>query len=255
MFKFARNVALFGSLLLFFSCSRSYNSTTSVVAESETNIASYREPQGQTPEFIYTQDPAIGRFYVPPEIAYLQATLYARGNSFDEVAEFISTNSAFLQEQITQVPGCEIDVLDYNHPRGVSEKRIISGDMVYSGNSVAQITIDFAQSQQLEDRIVQLNKCLKAIPQLKLDNPQKKNTAIGLELSRIVPTVRDTGIYREQLLKSQFARLQGVAQVPDPPSQFSADSTKCTSNGLIEIRERSLSRVELVIDFKCQKFQ
>ena len=87
----------------------------------------------------------------------------------------------------------------------------------------------------------------------KLEN-SPKNTSISFNLSPAIPTVKNTDRYRQQILETKFTRLREVANLTETSSQFQANETKCTSNGIIIIRDRSLDEIELDIDFKCLQF-
>lgn len=252
MFKYHKVILVLSSLLFFFSCAKNYSPSVTAQSQVET---SERYGASEEPNNLFAQDPSNKRFFVPSEIAYMQATINARGNSFSEVAGFVVENAQKLEESIESVAACSTELLEYNHPRRVFNKTIMSGDAIYSSNAVVEITIDFTEAEGIQDRILRVNQCLGAVPELKLANPQKKNTSIDLKLSQVIPTVRDRNAYRQQILERRLAPLREVAQFSNPPSQFDPDGTQCTSNGQVKVKERSLSRIELDIDFQCKQLQ
>jgi hypothetical protein len=69
-----------------------------------------------------------------------------------------------------------------------------------------------------------------------------------------MPTIRDVGKYRQKLLRAKLIPLQEVTKLPNPPAQFKAEDTRCTSQGIVKIVNRSLSGIELDIDLDCYRF-
>ena len=235
-------------LLLFYSCNK--NNSPSTIAQSPGYSENTQQPN------TVTNDPTSDRFMVPPEIAIVQANIRATDKSFAKTFELIDANTDRLIQSINNTDGCRADILDYQHSEEASSNRGYDpenfDDLVYTSNLDLEITISFDDNNSVKERIKQLNNCLQAVPQLKPEN--SKNSSISLNLSEPIPTVKNASEYRKQLLETKFASLQEVANLSETPSQFNASDTKCTSKGNVQIINRSLSNIELDIDFNCQQF-
>lgn len=249
MSKFSRTVFVTSCLLLFFSCGRNNNSSTSsVIAQSSADRYNNNPQQNSV-----VDDLANKPFLVPPEIAILEATVLVRGTSFTEVASLVEANSSQVIKSISQVKGCSASIINYQHPKQIYEKRIGADSPLYGSSSNIKAIIAFEGMNSVEERIDRLNNCLQAIPKLSVDN-LPKNTTVSLSLSEAVPTVKNIGLYREQILKTKFDRLQQIANLAETPSQFNVSDTKCTSNGTVFISDRTLSNLKLDVDFQCIQF-
>lgn len=242
MQKLNQTLILSSFLLLFYSCNK--NQSPSTIAQS----SSYSDSQ---PPNIAPEIPKSDRFVIAPEIALVTAKMQATGNSFDRTFESIDVNAEKLQQSINNTDGCQVELLDYQHPVVARGQRVLDGSE-YRTHLDFQITISFDGDNSVRERIEQLNNCLQAIPRFELDN--SKNSSINLNLSQAIPTVIDTSKYRKQLLETKFKPLQEIAELSETPSQFNATNTKCTSKGNVQIISRSISNIELDIDFNCQQF-
>ena len=238
-----------GSLLLLFSSCNKSNSSSIIPISSGFSKAS-KQPS------MVTEVPNSDRFVVPPEMAIMQAKLTATGNSFAKTFEAIEANTDTVIQSINNTEGCRADLRDYQHPEEASSNRSYgiknSDNLVYVSSLDLEITVSFDNTNSVKERIQQLNECLQAFPQLTSDDSE--NSTIALNVSQPIPTVKNADEYREQLLETKFAPLQEVANLSETPSQFNASNTKCTSKGNIQIISRSLSNIELDIDFNCQQF-
>ena len=253
MLKLSKTLLVVSVILLFFSCGKSNSPTSSVIAQSDRIISSTNYSARNPQQNSSIDDPAIQRFLVPPEIAVMQATIQVKSNSFSEVANLIDTNSSKVVTSISQVKGCSAEIVNYQYPRETYGKRIVNETPTYLSSLEIKTIISFAGMNTVEQRIKQLNSCLQAIPQLKLEKASK-NSDINLSFSEVIPTVSNADSYRKQLLENKFTRLREIANLSETPSQFKASDTKCTSNGTVRVRNRSLSNIELDIDFKCLQF-
>lgn len=253
MLKFYKALAAVSLLLLFFSCGKSDRSTTSVTAQSDLIVSSSDYSSKNQEANILPHDRAIKRFLVPPEIAVMQATINAGGNSFAEVATLIDTNTNKALRSVSNTEGCSANILDYQHPRETYGKRVLSDSTMYYSNLQIEIIISFAEMNNVQQRIEQINNCWQAISTSKLE-AQEKDSTISLTLSNVVPTIENADRYRKQLLEAKFETLQEVANLSETPSQFNASDTQCTSKGDVKIVKRSLSNIELDVDFHCLQF-
>lgn len=233
-------------LLLFFSCSKNER-VPSVIAQS----SEYYD--GNQQSNIAQNDPAIEKFIVPSEIAVMQGNIRATSSSFLETFDLIENSTETLLQSINGTEGCSAEIYNYQHPRKTLEKRISGDSSTYFSNLDIAITASFDSTNNVQEKMRQLNDCLQAVPQLKLDDPPK-DTNIRFNLSPAIPTVINVNKYRTQILETKFARLQEIANLSDTPSQFNASNTKCTSNGDVQIVSRTFNNVELDIDFNCQQF-
>ncbi|MCC0177387.1 hypothetical protein I4641_10405 [Waterburya agarophytonicola K14] len=235
-------------LLLFLSCSKNQTTSSSVRASN----SSYRyESKNINPP----QDPAIARFVVAPEIAIMGAEINTTASSFDEVIELMEINSQKVINSVAKIEGCSAKITDYQHPGIINySKAVISDTQKYSSSMKLEILISFDRAKDIRERIEQMNNCLGTIPQLKLeDSPENKNKSIYLALSNIIPTIKDGGKYRQKILEAKFKPLKEVASFDQPPTQFDAADTKCTSKGIVRVVDRSLSGIELDVDFDCSR--
>lgn len=244
MLKLTKRLYLTCFLLIFLACSRNQTSSSSVIAQS------YRSESNQNN---LPQDPAINRFIVPPEMAVMSVKIRSRASSFLRVTELLEASSAKLLKSISKIEGCSAKVVEYHHPSLIdSSKRILSYPQNYSNAMELEIQISFAEMKDINERITQINNCLQAISQLKIEQPQEdKDASIYLSLSRVMPTINDVGKYRKKLLQGKFTGLKEVANYSEPATQFRASDTRCTSQGTVEVINRSLSGIELDIDFDC----
>ena len=233
-------------LFLFLSCATSQTTSSSVKASSDR----YKSLPANAP-----QDPAINRFTVPPELGVISGNISSTANTFAEVAELLAINSDKLQDSISQKKGCSYSILDYQHPVAVgSRKSIMSATKRYSGSLKFEMLISLAEAKNIKERIQQINNCLQAIPMLKLEPTQEdKNMSINLSLSKVLPTVKDAGKYRNKLLDFKSQPFKEVANLANPAIQFDAADTKCTSKGIVRVVKRNLSGIELDIDFDCRR--
>lgn len=247
MLKLPRVLYLTCFLLLFLSCSRTQNQSSSLTAQSYRTSSdnSYRQK-------FSLKDPAISRFIVTPEIAMMRANISATASSFAAVTNLLEVNSKKAIESITSKEGCSAKILDYQHPVEISGKKILADKRKYSGRLELEISMSFAEMKDIKERIQRVNDCLQAIPELSIEQT-KENTSIYLVLSDVMPTIQNAGKYRQQLLEAKFASLKDVANLSKPATQFSSSDTRCTSKGIVQVVERSLSGIELDIDFDCYR--
>ncbi|VEP18841.1 conserved exported hypothetical protein [Hyella patelloides LEGE 07179] len=253
MLKFYKALAAISLLLLFFSCGKSDRSTTSVTAQSDFIVSGSDYSSKNQEANILPYDPAIKNFLIPPEIAVMQATINAGGNSFNEVAALIDTNTNKVIQSISSTEGCSANIVDYQHPRKTYGKRVLSDSATYYSNLQIEIIISFAEMNNVQQRIEQINNCWQAISTSKLE-AQEKDSTISLTLSDVIPTIENVDRYRKQLLETKFDTLKEVANLSETPSQFNASDTKCTSKGDVKVVKRSLSNIELDVDFNCLQF-
>ena len=250
MLRLYQALTISSLLLLFYSCNK--NNSPSTTAQSPTYSEESEQPN------IATEVPDSDRFAVPPEIAIMQAKLRATNNSFAKTFELIEANTDTVLQSINNTEGCRADLIDYQHPEEASSNSNRSygtensDNLIYAGSLDVEITISFDDANSVKERIQQLNKCLQALPQLTSDDSE--NSSISLNVSKPIPTLKNASEYRKQLLETKYASLQEVANLSETPSQFNASDTKCTSKGNIQIINRSLSNIELDIDFSCQQF-
>ena len=195
MFKLTKRLYLTCFLLIFLACSRNQTSSSSVTAQS------YRSESNQTN---LPQDPAIYRFIVPPEIAVMSAKISSKAGSFSSVIELLEASSAKLLKSISKIEGCSAKVVEYHHPSlNNPGKTILSDAQNYTSAMEQEIQISFAEIKEINERISQINTCLQAIPQLKIEQPKEvKDASIYLELSRVMPTIINVGKYRKKLLRN-----------------------------------------------------
>jgi hypothetical protein len=232
-------------LLLFsLSCSKNQTKSSSISASNY----HYQLNNHDIPE-----DPAMSRFIVTPEIAVMKGEIVTTASSFNEVIQLLKTNSDQLINSVSKIKGCSVNIRDYQHPIVSNSSKAIFDNAKKYSSSVLEIKISFAQTKNIQERIQQINNCLQAIPELKIDNFQKdQNASVYLTLSRVMPTIKDGEKYRTQLLATKFARLKEVTKFPQAVGQFQSLNSNCTSEGIVQVMNRSLSGIELDIDFSCR---
>jgi len=237
-------------LFLFLSCSQSKTTTSS----SSVRASSYSYESNNN-SVSPPRDPASDRFIVAPEIATISAVINATAGSFDETAELLTTNSKKLINSVTKIEGCSANIIDYQHPVAYNSRKIATSDsQKYSGNMELEISANFAQAKDITARIKQLNSCLQAIPRLQVeDSPEEKDKSINLSVSKAMPTVKNAGKHRQQLLKAKFVALKELTNLTEPANQFKASDIACTSLGNVNVVDRSLSGIELDIDLDCHR--
>ena len=245
MLKYSRFIWLGCFLVLFISCGKDRVSTSSVSAGS----SGYKSNNQATSP----ADPASDRFIVTPELAVMSATINTTANSDAIASQLLETSSQQLIKNFTQVPGCSAKIVDYQHPIPRYSKRIGSNtDWQYTSNLKLEMAIAFNKDKDIYQRIVQINNCLQAIPNLKtIKSPEDKNATVNLVTSKVIPTINNAGKYRQEILKTKFTALKEVASLTDPAVQFNAQDTKCTSKGNVKVINRQLSGIELDVDFDC----
>jgi len=248
-------IAIPSCLLIFFACGNNKRSTTSVTAQNNRNLisSSNREGRGNKPT-TFPDDPASDRFLVEPEIAIMQIDLRVVGNSFSEVSNLINSNANIILKGIDQTKGCNAEIVDYSHPQKNYQKEVLSNGVPFSSSLKIKATISFAEKTSIQARIKQLNSCMQTISELKLENPTPKKTTVSLNVINPLPTITNANKYRKQLLAKKFSGLREVAAIAENPAQFNAKDTKCTTNGNVYVTRRSLSKLELGVNFKCQQF-
>ncbi|BAZ43214.1 hypothetical protein NIES4102_02140 [Chondrocystis sp. NIES-4102] len=230
-------------LLLFISCGSNSNSDPSVKARSS---AYESDPYEKN---YLPQDPALARFIVAPEIAVAIANLSFNANSIDEIIKLTETNSQSFLNSLNTVKGCTAKIINYQYPLSNNYNRnVINNEQEYFHSLDIEITISLAETKDIKQRLNQINNCLEAIPK------QNNNEMVSLTLSEVMPTIKDVNQYRQKLLEAKIKPLQEVAKIPNPPTQFKATDTRCTSQGIVEIVNRSLNGIELNIDFNCSRF-
>ena len=238
MLKRAEIVYFTCLLWLLFSCNRSQLSSSSVSA--------YRTSSGT--EKLSLEDPAINRFTVIPEMAVMRTTISATASSFVETAKLIEVNSEKVLTSINSIEGCSARIVDYQHPVNRREGKL--GKTHLFSSLEVETLISFAEMKDVKERIKRVNDCLQAIPKLTTGkNPN--NVRVNLVVSDVMPTIQNAEKYREKLLESKFTALKQVANLPEPATQFQASDTRCTSKGIVKVVKRSLSGIELDIDFEC----
>ncbi len=248
MRKLSKVLYLTCFLWLFPSCSSSQTSSSSVTTQS------YRTQSDRSyGQKFLLKDPAISSFIVPPEIAVMRARISATAGSFAEVAKSIEVNAETVLKSVNSQEGCSASIIDYQHPvEMISGKKILADKRKYSSRLQLEILISFAEMKDIKERIKQVNDCLQAIPEVTIQKP-KESISIYLALSDVMPTIQNVGKYRQQLLKAKFNGLKEVANLSEPATQFSASDTRCTSKGIVKVVERSLSGIELDVDFDCYR--
>ena len=247
MYKFPKIIWLVSILLVFISCSHNERSASSVQARSYDYVEK---------DNFSIADPASDRFTVPPEIAVMSAKIRSSSSSFDKTTKLLAAGSKELLSSVNSVEGCSAKITNYQHPVANNSRKVSLSDKdKYLGNLELKILISFTETQDINQRIEQLNSCLKVIPQLKVEPTESdKNASIYLSLSKVMPSIKQASKYRKRLLKFKLKPLKEVNTISDPAPQFNASDTKCTSEGIVQIVSRSLSAIELDIDFDCRRF-
>jgi len=248
MFKFPKIIWLSSIFLVFISCTQSERSFDSVQASSYDSVAG--------DNFSSIADPASDRFIIAPEIAVMSAKITSYSSSFAETTKLLETGSNQLLGAVGAVAGCSAKITDYQHPVVNNSRKVsLSDKNRYLGNLEIEILISLAKTEDINQRMQQLNKCLQAIPKLKVaSTPSDKNASIYLSLSQVMPTIKQQGKYRQELLEFKFKPLKEVGNISNPATQFNASDTKCSSTGIVQIISRSLSGIELDINFDCSRF-
>ena len=237
-------------LLLFLSCTSSQSSSSSVSSSSSDRYGAYKTYENNPP-----QDRSSDRFIVAPELGIMSGTINSTANSFAKAAELLTANSDKLDKSISQQNGCSYNLTNYQHPVAVgSRKSIASATKRYSGSLEFEVLISLAEAKNIKQRIQQINNCLQAVPDLKLDETQEdKDMSLNLSMSRVLPTIENAGKYRQKLLDFKLQPFKEVASLSNPATQFDAADTKCTSKGKISVIERSLDGIELDVDLDCRR--
>lgn len=248
MFKHPKNIWFFCILLLIVACGGSDTSSSWAQSRSYDHVEDNKS--------LFLTDPAGDRFIVPPEMMIIAASMTASSSSFAKTTELLDIGSKQMLNSLTATEGCSAKITNYQYPKvRNSSKVVLSEKDRYRGNLLLEILVSFANSQDIEERIQQLNTCMEAIPQLKVELDQEdKNTTINLRISQEMPTIENAAKYRNELLERKFKPLKEVANISEPAAQFNASDTKCTSNGIVKVVNYSLNGVELDIDFNCQSF-
>lgn len=248
MFKYSKTIWFSCILLVIVACGNS--DTSSSLAQSR----SYDYVEENKSLFI--NDPAGDRFIIPPEIMIIGGRINASSSYFSQTTKLLDIGSKQIINSLTATEGCSAKITDYQYPKvRNSSKVILSDNDKYLGNMSLEILVAFTTSKDIEERIQQLNICMEAIPQLKVELDQEdKNTNIYLEILQIMPTIENAAKYRNTLLEHKFKPLKEVANISEPATQFNASDTKCTSNGIVKVVNYSLNGVELDIDFDCRRF-
>lgn len=253
--KLSHLIALSSCLVVFFACGNNKTSNRSVTAQnSRSSISSSDWEDRGKKTTTFPGDPARDRFLVDPEIAIMNLTLRVSGNSFSEANDLITSNTNLIFKGINQTKGCNVEITDYSHPQKTYRQKVLSNDVPFSSNQEMKATISFAGMNDIQARMQQVNKCMQTISELKLDNPAPKKTSVHLNVTNPLPTITNANKYRKQLLASKFSGLKEVAAIAENPTQFNAKDTKCTTNGNVSITKRSLSKLELDVNFNCQQF-
>lgn len=248
MYKFPKIIWLASILFVFISCSHNERSASLVQARSYDSE--------DKDNFSTLADPASDRFIVTPELAVMSAKIRSSSNSLAKTSELLETGSKKLLSSVNGVEGCSATITDYQHNKIItSRKASLSDKDIQVGNLKLEISTLFTKDQDINQRIQQLNSCLQAIPELKVEEAElDKNARIHLSLSQVMPTIKQASKYRKELLEFKFKPLKEVDSISDPATQFNASDTKCTSKGIVQVVNRSLSGIELDIDFNCHRF-
>ena len=234
-------------LFLFLACGASQISQRGYSRRDYSNDNSYSQKS-------LTEDVAFSRFTVPTEIAVINISLDAYGTSFSEVSNLIELNAEKILKNVSSEKGCSANIQD-SVPASqkilYDNQREISSSSSSRSNLGLEILISFSEINTIQERMKQVNKCLQKIHELEFEKT-KEDTRIHIFMSKVLPTIRDANSYRKKLLEHKLSSLQEVANIKQQPLQFNASSTQCTSNGIVEIINRSLNEIELDIDFKCR---
>lgn len=238
---------LVGVMLLFFACGRASGPPSSVEAQSR----SYDErPHATLP---LPNDPAQRPFIVPPDLAVMTVSLSTTQSSFAASTQLLQDKADLLLTKVAEGEGCVARVLDYRQPIQPLGQYFRWDADQYSSQIDMELNISLDGLASVTARIQRLDDCVQRIPQFE-DKDTKKDGAIAVALSPAMFTLRDSNVYRDDLLQKRFAPLQAVADAAQPPGQFKASQTECTSNGEVMIVARSLGGVELDVNFECTRF-
>ncbi len=252
MLKSSKLIWLSCLLLLFIACSRNETSTSTASVQAQSSRDDYEsnnEPANSP------QDPAGDRFVVPPEIAIMSAKISSTANSVVEANRLLELNSDNLSKKVTDVPGCSAKMVNYDSPLAYSRKGISSKQEKYSSHTDFEILISFADAKDIKQRIKQVKNCSQVFSTLTMiESQQDENSKVDFVLSEIVPTIKNASKYRTKLLEAKIKPLQEVAALSNTPTQFNASDIKCTSKGIVQVVDRSLSDIELDVDFDCRRF-
>ena len=253
--KLSHLIAFSGCLLIFFACGNNKRSTTSVTAQNNRNLISSFESKSRSKQPItFPDDPASDRFLVDPEIAVITLNLRGSGNSFSETSELINNNTYIIFKSINQAKGCTVEVTDYSSPQKNYQSKVSFDKTPFSGSQEMKVTISFAGMTDIHARIEKLNKCMQTISEFELENPDPKKTSVRINVTKPLLTITNANKYSKQILAKKFSGLKEVAEIAPNPTQFNAKDTKCTTNGNVYITKRSLSKLELDVNFKCLQF-
>ena len=245
--KGAKLAGLAAILLLFFACGRASGPPTSVEAQSRSSNKRSHSP------LPLPNDPAQSPFIVPPDLAVITIGLSTTQPSFAASTQLLQDKAELLLAKITEGEGCVARGLDYRQPiQPVGQYFRWDADQ-YTSQIDVELNIALDGLASVTDRIQRLDDCVQRIPQF-ANKDTKKEEAIAVALSPVLFTLRDSSVYRDELLQKRFAPLQAVADAAQAPGQFRASQTQCTSNGEVMIVARSLSGVELDVNFECTRF-
>ena len=242
----AKTSALAGTLLLAFACGRASGPPSSVVAQSR----SYDSDARQT--LSLPDDPARQPFVVPPELVVMTVSLSATQESFATSTQQLQEKTDLLMTKVGEGKSCTAKILDYRQPVQPSGRYFRWDADRYTSQMDVELEIALEGLTSVSERIQRLDDCVQRIPQF-TDADTKKEEAIAIALSAAMPTVRDASVHRDTLLQRRFEPLQAVASAAQPPGQFEAAQTQCTSNGDVMIVGRSLSGIELDVNFECDR--
>ncbi|MEM9213058.1 MAG: hypothetical protein AAGD25_01655 [Cyanobacteria bacterium P01_F01_bin.150] len=247
--KAAKLVGLAGTLVLFFSCGRASGPPSSVIAQSSRSDDSRGYAEAVVPN-----DPARQPFLIPPDLAVMTVSLSTTQSSFSASTQLLQEKADLLLTKVGEGDGCVARILDYRQPTQPAGKYFRWDGDQYTSQIDLALDIDFDGLSSVTNRIQRLNNCIQRIPQF-VDKDTKKEEAILVVLSAAMPTIRDASVHRDELLQRRFAPLQSVVDAAQPPGLFKAEQTRCTSNGDVRIVERTLSGVELDVNFECVQLE
>ena len=241
-------VGFAGILFLFFACGRASGPPESVNAQSRSYDS---QPAAPLPA---PSDPARQPFIVPPEVAVMTVSLVTTQESFAASTQLVQEKAALLVTQVEEGNGCTARIVDYRQPVQPLGKYFRWDADQYTSQIDVEMKIDLDGLNSVTERIQRLDDCVQRMPQF-ADKDTKKEEAIAVSLSTAMPTIRDASVHRDQLLQRRFAPLQAVVNTAQPPGQFKATQTQCTSNGDVRIVARSLSGIELDVNFECDRLR
>lgn len=241
--KIVQNTVLASTLLLVFACGRASGPPSSVIAQSRSYDS---EPHQALP---LPDDPARQSFVVSPELAVMMVKLSTTQATFEASTQLLQDKASLLLSEVGAGEGCKVDIVDYRQPVQSGTYLRWDADQYTSQMNLA-IEISFETLTSVTERMQQLDNCVQRIPTF-IHKDTKQEEAIAVALSPAMPTIRDASVHRDDLLQRRFAPLQAVAVATQPPEQFKAAHTQCTSNGTVEIVARTLSGIELDVHFEC----